>query len=226
VPNVREFVDEVARIALLNPALQKAGAQLIASFGDPTKFENSLKQVDAMLKLVRGQSINSDDKGRIGLPDTRGRRSDPFESQVNSVNKHIAAMQADAAAVDATAGEHARLRTEAQLLEAAQRNGAEVTDANRKRIAELGQAASDAATALARANVASRIQFGQSTMFLTQQDVSIARQLKDLYPDVATALGSVEAAQLRMNSNISQLSQSTLTPINGDLTEIRTGDDA
>lgn len=226
-PDILAYRDAIA--ALGNSSnetiIKKIANDILTGSQDAADLAVKVKEAERVLRLLNG-TATKDDRSGLGLSNRTPRVADPFASSVNSVNRHIEAMKADAAAVDATAGEHARLRTEAQLLEAAQRNGAVATDAQRVKIAELGQAANDAAMMLARANISSNIKFGQSTLFLTQEDVSIARQLKDLYPDVATAINSVEAAQLRLNANISQFSQTALTPINGDLTEIRTGDDA
>lgn len=52
------------------------------------------------------------------------------------------------------------------------------------------------------------IRRGSQTAFLTSEDVQIAEKLKGKYEDVATALNSVEAAGMRMNNAMSQISQS------------------
>ena len=51
-----------------------------------------------------------------------------FDSQIESINKHIAALEADASAVGKTAEQHAILRTEMSLLQAIERDGGEVTN--------------------------------------------------------------------------------------------------
>lgn len=56
-----------------------------------------------------------------------------------------------------------------------------------------------------KAKVASQIKFDKSTAFLSQEDVAIAAQLRGIYPDVATALNSVEAAGIRAASGMRQL---------------------
>jgi hypothetical protein len=224
-PDILAYRDAIAALgnASNDTIIKKIANDILSGSQGAADLAVKIKEAERTLRLLSG-TASKDDRSALGLSNHTPRVADPFASSENSINRHIAQMKADAEAVGATAGEHARLRTEAQLLEAAQRNGGEATDTQKRKIAELGQAANDAATALAHASLASNIKFGQSTMFLTQEDVSIARQLKDLYPDVATAIGSVEAAQLRMNANISQFSQTALTPINGDLCEIQTGD--
>ena len=206
-PSVREFVDEVARIALLNPALQKLGADLVNSVGDASKFENSLKQIDAAMKLIKGNSLSSDDRGRLGLPETRTAAApDPFGSQVISIQKHIAAVKADAEAVGQSVGEHARLRTEAALLEAAQQKGATVTDIQREKIAQLGSAARDAADSLANIRLDNDIKFNFDTAFLSDADkkiASILRQVKG--DDWQNFMKGPQADAIRLNTSLENI---------------------
>ncbi|MBR1070009.1 phage tail length tape measure family protein [Bradyrhizobium liaoningense] len=80
-----------------------------------------------------------------------------------------------------------------------------------KRInAELGRRTDLAA----RAQINQDIKFGSQTALPSPDDVQIAQQLKGIYPDVATALGSVEAQGLRTNQALSGLSST----ISGQLT--------
>jgi hypothetical protein len=54
-------------------------------------------------------------------------------------------------------------------------------------------------------------------------DLAIAQKLKDIYPNVATALGSAEAAQLRFNDAARGLSSSIENELVGGLTDIVSG---
>lgn len=56
-----------------------------------------------------------------------------------------------------------------------------------------------------RARLNDQIRFGANTALLSPDDVAIAQQLKGLYPDVATALASVEAAGMRPNGSLAPL---------------------
>ena len=129
-----------------------------------------------------------------------------YESQINSIRKHIAAMEADTLAVGKTAGEHARLRVEAQLLEAGLKAGLtpEAVRAS-EQFRDLAARAEGAANALARARVNDQIKFDSNTAFLSQEDVQIAQQLRDIYPSVADALNSVEAHSMRANAAMRDL---------------------
>jgi hypothetical protein len=66
-----------------------------------------------------------------------------FESQVDSINRHIAALNADAAAVGKTAAEHEQLRTELALLQSIQRDSGEVTQEQIDKYAVLRASMSD-----------------------------------------------------------------------------------
>jgi hypothetical protein len=60
-----------------------------------------------------------------------------FDAQVDSINKHIAALEADAAAVGKTAAQHAVLRAELALLQAVEREGGEITNEQITKYAQL-----------------------------------------------------------------------------------------
>lgn len=122
-----------------------------------------------------------------------------FDRAIDSAERHIATMEADAKAVGLAAGAHAQLRTEAQLMTAAQRAGIEVTEKQAEKIKELAKRAGEAAQALAQARVRGEIAFQQATLGLSDEDVAIARTLRDIYGnDIPTALNSWEAAALRV----------------------------
>jgi hypothetical protein len=205
-PQVERFRDAIAAIGNADPALGRVAADLLRASQEAGDQAIRIKDSLRAARLLAG-TATPDDREGFGLSNrVRQAPRDPFDSQVISINKHIAAMRADALAVDATAGEHARLRTEAQLYEAAQQKGGVATAAQVERLKALGQVAAIAAQALARANINSQIGFGRSTAFLSSEDVQIAQQLRSLYPDVATALGSVEAQALRVNNTLRELS--------------------
>lgn len=129
---------------------------------------------------------------------------DPFDAAIDAAEKRIATLQAEAGAIDDTTAARERAKLVAQLEEAAKRansaagkENTEVTKEQRAAIEAEAKALEAAVAALEKARIASQIRFAQGTAFLSQSDVAIAQQLKGLYPDVATALASVEAAGLR-----------------------------
>lgn len=162
------------------------------------------------------------------IPDDKAEeRASAWEREINRINRHTAVTLANAASVDQGAAAQAAFRAELQLLEAAQRAGLGVTEDQidkyialrtsmtaqqalvdagitlNKRHAEsfkkVAERAGEAAQAQAKARIDSEIRFQRDTLFLSDADVKIAQQLRQIYPDVATAIKSVEAAQIRLN---------------------------
>ncbi len=76
------------------------------------------KPEDAAPPAYKPRPKDEDDKAK----------RDAFDRQVDAISRHVAVMEADARAVDKTAGAHQQLRTEAQFLEAARRAELGVTD--------------------------------------------------------------------------------------------------
>lgn len=205
-PDVRAYLDEVARIGLANPALRAVAAELIKNAGDAQKFETALRQVGEAMKLIEGKKLTADDRGSLGLPDVAKPQADPFTAQVNSISKHIAAVQADAAAVGASVGEHARLRAEFQLMEVATRDGKTATDAQKKSIEELSKAAGEAAQSLAQKAAQSQADFDRQTVFLPEIEKHIAAIQRQLHgDDWKSWMNDGLAAQIRMTDQLKQI---------------------
>jgi hypothetical protein len=131
---------------------------------------------------------------------------------------------ASAQSVGGSVAEQEKLRVNAQLVPAAMKDGLSREAAEAKaQMSGLGKAAATAAQALEKAKVAADIKFNRNTALLSQEDVQIATQLKGLYPDVATALTSVEAEGIRVNNAFKGLSNSIESTLTNDLTDITTG---
>jgi len=93
----------------------------------------------------------------------------------------------------------------------------------RTEIDKLADRAAAAAQALEKAKIAADIKFNRDTGLLSSEDVQIAQQLKGLYPDVATALGSVEAQGIRVNNAMRELSSSIGSDLTSGLTDLVSG---
>lgn len=129
-----------------------------------------------------------------------------YDRATESITKHTARLEADAETAGKGEAAQAELRAEYQLTAAAQQAGIPITDKVRNQIQDLAQDAGLAAEELAKAKVASDIQFGSKSAFLTPQDLAIAQQLRKIYgDDVPAAMQSSEAAALRFNATIKQL---------------------
>ena len=105
-------------------------------------------------------------------------------------------------------------------------NGGKITDEQAKAFARLKVEASDAALALAKANIHNQIKFDKETAFLSSEDVQIAQKLAGIYPDVAEALGSMEAAAMRANLVMRQFSDLGKEATKGFISDIIAGKDA
>lgn len=176
-------------------ALARATANLRTGLQNKNTVDQAGKQTLSASDKLRP------DKSKAGLPDAPDTAS--WDRAVDAIEKYIKVTEAASLTVDATAGEQERLKVVATLTAAAIKDGTPVTAAMAAEMQKLGTEAGNAADALAKAKIASEIKFGRNTALLSPEDVSIAQQLKKIYPDVATALNSVEASGLRTNAALS-----------------------
>ncbi|WP_439374948.1 hypothetical protein [Bradyrhizobium sp. DASA03120] len=156
-----------------------------------------------------------------------GTDRDRFDTSADTIEKRTAALKAEADSLDLSTAARERAKIAAQLMEVAmQANSAAglgekvVTDEQRKRIEEVTEAYGKATEAIERATVAQSIRRGRQTSLLDPQDVQIAEKLKGLYPDVATALNSVEASAMRTNEamrSVGSTMSSSLTSVLADI---------
>lgn len=147
--------------------------------------------------------------------------ADAYDRAEESLLKYIETTKAAAISTGQGAEQQERLRAIAQLTAAGMKDG--LTPAAAKAKAEmsgLAEQAGQAALALAKAKIAADIKFNRETAFLSQEDVQIASQLKNIYPDVATALGSVEAQGMRANNALREISSTVESNVTSGLTDI------
>ncbi|PDT68575.1 hypothetical protein CO683_15315 [Bradyrhizobium ottawaense] len=190
--------------------LIRAKAQLAADMLKAAAEQQSKVDFPGGIPLPAGRpaGANRDDPNAAKLP-TRGKEgsADAYDRATESIIKHTARAEADAASMGRGTAAQAELRAETELFAAAQKAGIPITDKVRDQIQDLAQDAGEATDALAKAKVASDIDFGSKTAFLTPRDLSIAQQLQSIYGnDIPAALNSSEAAGLRFNATIKDLS--------------------
>jgi hypothetical protein len=195
----------------LRAALQNHN-NVTRGMGEATKVQSA----------VRGDTS----KDPTPKPDANVTR-DPFEVAVDSTDKRIAALKAETATIDESVAARERAKTVAQLEEAAKRAntaaGLENTAVTAKQRAEIDKEADAmmrAAAASEKAKIGESIKFSANTALLSTEDVQIATQLKGIYPDVATALNSVEASGIRTNNMMKTLSGSIQGGLVTGLTDI------
>ena len=137
--------------------------------------------------------------GTTQLPQAEAQRN-ALDSEIDRIEKHIALLKADTEAVGQAEAARAGLRAEAALYAAAERAGFKDLEQFAEKFHATRGAVEEATAALAKARAASDIKFNRQTVGLSQEDVQIAQTLRGLYPDVATALGSVEAQAIRVTN--------------------------
>ncbi|MCA6124570.1 hypothetical protein J6500_22130 [Bradyrhizobium sp. WSM 1704] len=179
-----------------------------------------------------GPPAPSVDRGTGAAPKKiqTGSDHDRFDGAADAIDKRTAALKAEAEGLDLSTAARERNKIAAQLQEVAmQANKAAglgegvVTDAQRKRIEEVTSAYEKATEALERNTVAQSIRRGRQTALLDPQDVQIAEQLKGLYPDVATALASTEAAAMRTNEALKSIGNTMSSTLTSGLADILDG---
>ncbi|MET4721911.1 hypothetical protein ABIF63_006017 [Bradyrhizobium japonicum] len=169
-----------------------ARSKLAAGLSNPNAVRRQMQDaIDVQTKL-RGDSSIAPAKAQADV-------NDQYDRAIESLQKHTSRLQADTQAVGLGAGALEEFRARSALLTAAQQAGIPVQGETAKKIDEISRAAGAAGEALAKARVASEIKFGAGTAFLSQEDVTIAQQLRGIYgADIPAAMASSQAAALRL----------------------------
>lgn len=150
--------------------------------------------------------------------------NDAYDRAIETLEKHTARLQADAAAVGLGTGALEEYRARNALVTAAQQAGIPVAGETAKKIDEVARAAGAAGDALAKARVTGDIKFGSGTAFLSQEDVAIAQQLRSIYGnDIPAALASSQAAALRLNDATRSIASTISTNLSGSIVDVLDG---
>jgi hypothetical protein len=234
---LNETINEVYRLRDAIEAMggsidknSRQGFQASLLAGSLNLPENAtLDQIDQLLGKLQSRYDDASSRLRVTPPaqnttllPTSGSKDD-IDRTTDSIERQIAKMQADAQAAGEGARSLEELRVEVQLYAAAERAGKTDLEQYADQFKNLADRAGQAAEQLARAKVAADIKSGANTAFLSQDDVAIAQKLRDIYPDVTTALNSAEASQLRFNNAAHSLSSSIESDLVNGLTDITTG---
>lgn len=194
-----KLVPGLASRQIIEPSYPTA-AQMDAAF-DRANPPNPGSRAQPLTQFgLTAADYEASNPSKVATRDTGG---DAVDRAINNLRRHTEQQEADTKAVGLGAGALAGFRAEAVETSAVQANNGKETEAQKKAFADLRTEAIGAAEALAKAKVASQIDFGRKTAFLTQDDVAIATQLSKIYGnDVPAALNSTEAAQLRLNKTM------------------------
>jgi lambda family phage tail tape measure protein len=210
-------LESIGAVPMDAPDMERAKQALTAQLRNHMNVTRGMREATDVAFGVRGDTSKAPG-------DDQKAEANAFDRASESIAKHTARMEADQASVGQGAAAQERLRAEAQLLAAAQEAGIPITAEMAEKINKLAQNAGSAADALAKARVASNIEFAGKTALLSQEDVSIAQRLKTIYGnDVPAALASSEAAAMRFNDALRSVSTSIEGDLTNGLTDIVTG---
>lgn len=177
-------------------AYTQALDRLRAGLQNTKGVQQAVNETATLANRVYGDNSKTLDK----VTAAAAAQKDGFDRAVDSAEKHIARMQADAKAVGLGAAALEESRTRAMLWTAAMQAGIPVVGKVAQQIDDLAKRAAEAATELAKARIDQNIKFQRDTVGLSSEDVQIAQQLSAIYPKVADALGSVEAQAMRVTN--------------------------
>jgi hypothetical protein len=204
-----------------------AGAATIGALSTPNDVDQQDAQRQALLADARkrlAEAMNRRFDTSTPPPDKAlGNTASAYDRATESVLKYIEVTNAAAGTVGKSVAEQEKAKVVAQLTAAAMKDGTPITASLRAEMEKLGERAATAAQALEKAKVAADIKFNRDTALLSQEDVQIASALKGLYPDVATALGSVEAEAMRTNNAFRSMSSALEGELVNGLTDIVSG---
>jgi len=178
----------------------------------------SIAYQQTMLQLA-GENVSATEKQEIATKaagvaaaQVQNALNEAARERIRSAQDAVGEMQVEIASIGQTAGATALLkanwRSYADLRAEADRNHTSFDNAQYQRLVKINQQYAEQAQLLARAQINADIKFGAATSLLSPDDVQIAEKLKSIYPDVSTALSSVEASGLRTNQALSGLSSS------------------
>lgn len=220
-PDIKAFMDEVARIGNADPAARKAAGALIELSGESNKTATGLRATDASLNVIKGSATETD-RRIIGLSKTTGDAANEYDRLTKSLQRQAAAQEAESLTVGKSAGEAAKLRAEYLLYEAAAQSGKKKTDELAASISEIGDRFGAAAQKTALATLQSNAFFDRSQLGRTASEANVAAQLRTAYgDDVNSQLNGALATSLRFNESMRELKATTLDLASGAFRDVR-----
>lgn len=199
-------------------------------FGDtqltpPSTNKAMVEQINDYLKLADATN-KAGDALRFGRGTKLPLENDALEKQISAIAKHVAAVEADARSVDATAGAHAQLRTQMQLMEAVQNSGIKVAGDYAAKIDKIAQRAGAAADMLAVMKLKSDILFERAQLGRTEMEQDVAARLRGAKIDPNSAQGEFLAQQIRINDALKDTKALSIDVTNSIVSDLRAGKSA
>lgn len=207
---IRSFkTDFEQSISQSNTALQSITAFSPSAKGSIAYQQSIDSNRNANLTTAQKQ-VEAELAYQIALKQSTTAISEQGRVRLLTANQSVQSTQLEIDLIGKTIGQQAELRANLQarqqLEQEASQNRTAFDTAQYERLKKINEELGKQTDLAARAQIRQDIKFGSQTALLSPEDVQIAQQLKGIYPDVATALNSVEAAGLRANAVLSQAS--------------------
>ena len=200
----------------------EATNKLRAALQNHANVTRGMQESTTVQSAVRGDTSKDPNPKEATKPER-----DPFHVAIDSTDTLIATLKAQTATIADTTAARERAKTVASLEEAAKRantaagmENTAVTDKQRAAIDKEADAMMRATEASEKAKIHESIKSAGDTKLLSPEDAAIAEKLKTIYPDVATALGSVEANAMRVNDALKTVAGSIEGGVTSALTDM------
>lgn len=185
---------------------------------------------------LNGQNLTSEERlnevrrrGQTVLMEGRFALSEAARERLQQLDQQNVGAQQDIDLVGRTTGEVERLRLEHQQLSAVEAEAARNRTAVNQREVEAIQARAAQygilRQQLAVAEIRNDIRRERVNTGLTEGEVQIAERLRKIYPDVATALNSVEAGMMRVNQQLQLQREISQEAFSSFVSDLRRGTD-
>ena len=200
------ITSDPAEMAKGTDAYAGAVAKLRAGLQDQAEQQRKVGEANTIAQRALGDTSKEVDRTTKATTE----QADAYDRALEGVTKHTARMQADAQAVGLGAGALEEYRARTQLMTAAQLAGRDMTAELTAEIEKQAKAAGVAGLELAKVRIKDDIRFDRATIGMTAENAQIAQQLRRIYPDVADAINSAEAAQIRLNNQLREAKEITV----------------
>ena len=215
-----QFAEGFSHLTVAGAALagnQRARQSLFLLQNPNARREPSQNELDAFYNAVRPET------GTRTPTNRQKEANDEFDRALNSIGKHVAMLEADAAAVGKTAGEHERLRVEMALVDATRRAGREPSEAQRQAFEREAAAARNAADALAYAKLQYDVFFERAQLGRSELEQSIAARFRSAGIDPTTEQAQFLAEQMRINDALKTTADISKDALKSFIADLRSG---
>lgn len=193
----------------------KIAYDAVTAFSPTAKATIAQRQAQEQYRAAGG--LDPSEKAKIGqdaytlsIHQTTTALSEAARQRALAANQNVASTALEIELFGRTIGQQAEMRANLQarqqLEQESSQNRTAFDTAQFERLKKINAELGRQAQLSAIAGMNDNIKFGSRTSLLSPEDVSIAQQLRGIYPDVATALDSVQATGLRANQALSGLS--------------------